>query len=159
MPLNIPPPPTAFFNRGRGAHEGRENKKNVGEGDFGLRYYPLGIGQGQRGVVPVEPLTAGRGQRPPMIPPSPSVQKPPMIPVQKPPMIPPQNPAQQTQAASPAAAAEQFTRVNSNLPDGVRYEPLDEETMKILRTAQAQRAAGAQVNAEAPAEPPPPTAE
>jgi len=34
---------------------------------------------------------------------------------------------------SPQNAAEQFRRVNKTLPDGVHYEPLDEETMKILR--------------------------
>lgn len=33
----------------------------------------------------------------------------------------------------PAKAAEQFRRMNNSLPDGVRYEPLDEETMRILK--------------------------
>ncbi|MCL2364036.1 MAG: hypothetical protein FWC71_05175 [Defluviitaleaceae bacterium] len=44
------------------------------------------------------------------------------------------------QAAAPPAvpmgreqAAEQFNRVNKSLPDGVHYEPLDEQTLKLLR--------------------------
>jgi len=34
---------------------------------------------------------------------------------------------------SPEQAAQQFRRVNRGLPDGVRYEPLDEDTMRLLR--------------------------
>jgi len=34
---------------------------------------------------------------------------------------------------TPENAAEQFRRINKNLPDGVMYEPLDEETMRILK--------------------------
>jgi len=34
---------------------------------------------------------------------------------------------------NPEQAAAQFTRVNSGLPDGVRFEPLDTETMRILQ--------------------------
>jgi len=37
------------------------------------------------------------------------------------------------QQATPERAAEQFRRVNKSLPDGVRYEPLDEETVRLLR--------------------------
>jgi len=34
---------------------------------------------------------------------------------------------------SPEQAVQQFRRVNRGLPDGVRYEPLDENTMQLLR--------------------------
>jgi len=40
---------------------------------------------------------------------------------------------QQPQPPSPELAARQFKRVNQGLPDGVRYEPLDENTMRLLR--------------------------
>jgi hypothetical protein len=33
----------------------------------------------------------------------------------------------------PERAAEQFRQMNKKLPDGVRYEPLDEQTLKLLR--------------------------
>ena len=39
----------------------------------------------------------------------------------------------QAAAASPEMAAEQFRRINKSLPDGVMYEPLDEETMRLLK--------------------------
>jgi len=47
-------------------------------------------------------------------------------------------PPMHTHAPPPAPlgreqAAEQFTRINKGLPDGVHYEPLDEQTLKILR--------------------------
>jgi len=37
------------------------------------------------------------------------------------------------QPSSPEQAAQQFRRMNKSLPDGVRYEPLDEATMRLLR--------------------------
>jgi rubrerythrin len=45
----------------------------------------------------------------------------------------------------PERAAEQFTRINKGLPDGVHYEPLDEQTLRLLRE-----------NGHLPALPPPP---
>ena len=39
----------------------------------------------------------------------------------------------QPQEMTPQKAAEQFRRMNKGLPDGVRYEPLDDETMRILQ--------------------------
>ncbi|MCL2187987.1 MAG: hypothetical protein FWB87_04405 [Defluviitaleaceae bacterium] len=41
-------------------------------------------------------------------------------------------PAMPTPTA-PETAVAQFQRVNKSLPDGVRYEPLDEETLRLLR--------------------------
>jgi len=37
------------------------------------------------------------------------------------------------QQSSPEQAVKQFRRANQGLPDGVRYEPLDETTMRLLR--------------------------
>jgi len=45
------------------------------------------------------------------------------------------SPANALQASTPEAAAEQFRRINKTLPDGVMYEPLDEDTMRLLKTA------------------------
>ncbi|MCL2378232.1 MAG: hypothetical protein FWC77_03805 [Defluviitaleaceae bacterium] len=39
----------------------------------------------------------------------------------------------QPQPPSPEQAVQQFQRANKGLPDGVRYEPLDENTMRLLR--------------------------
>jgi len=44
-----------------------------------------------------------------------------------------QHPQQNAQPLPPQQAADQFRRVNKSLPDGVRYEPLDDETMRLLR--------------------------
>ena len=69
----------------------------------------------------------------PMVPPAQAIPQMPMVPPPQavpqlpPPMIP--------QSAPPEKAAEQFRRMNSSLPDGVRYEPLDDETMRILKGA------------------------
>jgi len=41
----------------------------------------------------------------------------------------------QLERTDPQNAAEHFRRVNKNLPDGVMYEPLDEETMRLLKAA------------------------
>jgi len=59
-----------------------------------------------------------------------------MIPNQQNPH-PPMIPNQQNSSQNPQTAAERFQQKNKGLPDGVRYEPLDEETMKILRARQA----------------------
>ena len=37
------------------------------------------------------------------------------------------------QQVSPEAAANKFRTINQGLPDGVRYEPLDEETIRLLK--------------------------
>jgi len=60
---------------------------------------------------------------------------------------PPQSPA--PVLPTPENAAEHFRRVNKSLPDGVMYEPLDEETMQILRSAKT----GAQAATTTPATP------
>jgi len=51
------------------------------------------------------------------------------------PLIPNQNlkPPGLNKNIPPEQAAAEFRRVNKTLPDGVRYEPLDDETMKLLR--------------------------
>ena len=52
-------------------------------------------------------------------------------------------------------AAEQFKRINSTLPDGVMYEPLDEETLRILK-AGAQQPPVLPAPSVPPAQPPAP---
>jgi len=39
----------------------------------------------------------------------------------------------QTTPPTPENAAEQFRRINKNLPDGVMFEPLDEDIMRLLK--------------------------
>jgi hypothetical protein len=111
-------------------------------GDFndGLRHYPL-----YPGAVPVEPLTAQNSRqihmRMPPIPPAVPIQNvpphkiPPMQNLLNTAQKMPQNPGfpAPMNPAPPEKAAEQFHNMNKNLPDGVRYEPLDEDTMRILR--------------------------
>jgi len=41
--------------------------------------------------------------------------------------------SQQNMPVPPTVAAAEFRRVNKGLPDGVRYEPLDDQTMKLLQ--------------------------
>jgi len=91
-----------------------------------------------------------QAQRTPMIPPQNHAQRPSMAPplgrmLKSPTMSAP--PQMQAQASSPESAAARFQNANKGLPDGVRYEPLDEETMKILR-----RAKGAVETADATSE-------
>lgn len=62
--------------------------------------------------------------------------KPPMIPMQQ--QMPTlqqgmQQPMQQTEPLPPENAAERFQQANRALPDGVRFEPLDEETKAALK--------------------------
>ncbi|MCL2576801.1 MAG: ferritin-like domain-containing protein [Defluviitaleaceae bacterium] len=155
MPLVFPPAPTAYFKRTNEVQN--ESQKAEHRNDCGLRLYPLNPERSQknRRTMPVEPLTRTKmphmmpphkvaplqhllkqpQSRPPMVPPQfnpprqmPQFTPPPMVPQMpqftKPPMI-PQTP--------PEKAAEQFRRMNRTLPDGVRYEPLDDEIMQILR--------------------------
>lgn len=154
MPLVFPPAPTAFFNRVKDEH--KFEKKS--------------------GAVPVEPLSKTtwayppQPQKPPqparpLVPPhkAPPMQKflnaaqspimpPPMIP-QMPPL--PPSPPPNSLPIPPERAAEQFRNMNQNLPDGVRFEPLDDETMKILRQKNAETMA-AKIPAPAPQTNPPP---
>ncbi|MCL1883831.1 MAG: hypothetical protein FWF81_08795 [Defluviitaleaceae bacterium] len=153
MPLVFPPKPTAFFNRTREPL----NNEETGDNSPGLRHFPLNAQnahESHRRAVPVAPLqhllqkpqAVQAPMQAPMQPrmPMPPMQHPPMQnpPMQQPPsqmpMIPQQQPPPQMpmipqQQPPPEQAAEQFRRANKNLPDGVRYEPLDEETMRILR--------------------------
>jgi len=64
-----------------------------------------------------------QGQPPPQQRPQPPVQPPLLTP---PPPTPPP-------PASPESAAEHFRRVNKSLPDGVMYEPLDDDIMRLLK--------------------------
>ena len=50
--------------------------------------------------------------------------------------VPQNHGAPQPMPPTPQNAAEQFRRINRGLPDGVMYEPLDEETMRILKASQ-----------------------
>ncbi|MCL2197851.1 MAG: hypothetical protein FWB80_02905 [Defluviitaleaceae bacterium] len=154
MPLVFPPAPNAFFNRAKEQQTVVEHKEEAG-----FRYYPLACDAGPgRGGVTVEPLQppvpphriaplqhlikpraqtmSPMAQMQPMIPPPPMTSHP-MMQQMKTPMIPPMPqqmfPQMPPQATSPQKAAEQFHQMNKNLPDGVKYEPLDDEIMKILR--------------------------
>lgn len=88
-------------------------------------------------ILPPRPTTPPRPrptppQHLPMIPQQQMQHQPPMIPA---PQMQQHNPQPQHPSAQvpPEKAAAEFRRVNKNLPDGVRYEPLDDETMRLLR--------------------------
>jgi len=165
MPLVFPPKPKAVFNRGLRHFplDPESGKKSAVPVEPLTR--PQAPGQARKPaqmrantqapprpyvpphkIAPLQHLLHANSPRPmpPQAPPRPQ------MPLPSPPMIPnaplPQN------AASPQNAAEQFRRVNQSLPDGVHYEPLDEETMKILR----QRAGGGDKQAQAPVSAPAP---
>ncbi|MCL2387666.1 MAG: hypothetical protein FWC89_09000 [Defluviitaleaceae bacterium] len=94
---------------------------------------------------PQKPPHMGMPAQSRQMPPMPSMSPMPAMPMQMPsmaqapktPMIPQASPMQMMQPSqaeqTPEKAAEQFRRVNKSLPDGVRYEPLDDEIMQILR--------------------------
>ncbi|MCL2372080.1 MAG: hypothetical protein FWC78_01585 [Defluviitaleaceae bacterium] len=81
------------------------------------------------------PMIPGGHVRPQQVTPQLPQPQPPMMPgshaqqpqATKPPSRPPQAPI------TPEKAADTFRRFNKTLPDGVRYEPLDEETMRLLK--------------------------
>ena len=113
-------------------------KKSEQEQDSGqdsrMKLYPLtpgtnpAINHARRGTNPVQPLphhgvNPMRQQAP--TPPQQNRHHP--MQVAPPPRHNSQPPPR------PEKAADQFRRVNQGLPDGVRYEPLDEDTMRLLK--------------------------
>jgi len=58
---------------------------------------------------------------------------------ESPPQAPQQPPPPQMQARTPESAAGQIQQANRGLPDGVRYEPIDEETKAALQKIQAMQ--------------------
>ena len=101
--------------------------EDIEQVDDNFKIYPLTPGDNPKintnpyGVRPVQPLRP----QPYMSPPP---QRTPMIP------LPQQTLNQQPMAqVPPETAADQFRKINQGLPDGVRYEPLDEETMRLLK--------------------------
>jgi len=99
-----------------------------------MRFYPLESNSNKGGrATPVNPMQhTSRQQIQPRrsTPSQPGFSMPPpMIPRSNP--VPP--PPQQELPPSPELAVNQFRRANQGLPDGVRYEPLDEKTMRLLQ--------------------------
>jgi hypothetical protein len=146
MPLVFPPAPTTFFNRIREPHFVQQ--EDSCDDDLYLRHYRLERADNKkgRGVVSVEPMTTYSPMQsaspmiPPIVPPPmnsamiPQMPPPNRVPPHRmPPMQMQPSPPSQSMQPSPENAAEQFRRVNKTLPDGVRYEPLDDETMRILQ--------------------------
>ncbi|MCL2570957.1 MAG: hypothetical protein FWE11_01010 [Defluviitaleaceae bacterium] len=139
MPLNIASrPPSPFFNQQRRRAlptiKNPEGEKPVLKDDA-LRLFPLGSSgnptpQGRRAAT-VNPLTHPQQPRRQTPTPQPGFSM-------AAPMIsqPNQMPMQSTQRqpeSSPEHAVNRFRRANHGLPDGVRYEPLDDATMQLLR--------------------------
>ena len=148
MPLNIASrPPNPFFNQQRRrvlpTTKNPEGEKSVLKDDA-LRLYPLESSGGSapqgRRAMPVNPLThpqqptrrqssqPGFSMAAPMMP---QPTQMPMQPTQMP--MQPTQPVQGQPESSPEQAANRFRRANRGLPDGVRYEPLDDATMQLLR--------------------------
>ena len=112
-----------------------------------MRLFPLEdeVRQPMRGHRTVNPLshrTNTLGQTMAQTqPPQPPMQQHPMQ--QRPPQQPPMHQAAGQHAAmqhappssppAPEQAAAEFARINKGLPDGVQYEPLDEQTLQLLR--------------------------
>lgn len=139
-------PPNPFFAQHRMRARGEDNerqKNDEAEKPAGLRYYPLDQGTPARrrhpGATPVNPLSARGGPTRPMAAQVPVQQQQGPRPnalgqtIQQPAQFQAQPQKQQSQDIPPERAVERFRRANHGLPDGVRYEPLDEQTMRMLR--------------------------
>jgi len=138
--MNANRPPNPFLAQQRKSmlpNIVRENKPAAD--DNLMRFYPLestaNRGSNSHGrAMPVNPLQ--HAPRQPAQPRSPAHTQPSFsMPT---PMIPRNNqtqtvPPPNAQPHPPDLAAQEFRRVNRGLPDGVRYEPLDEDTMRLLR--------------------------
>lgn len=107
-----------------------------------IRFYPLDSASNKTvhtnsRAMPVNPLQHSTRQatNPRQLAPTPTQQgfkvQPPMIPTQHKPT--PATPPLAEQPPSPEMAAQKFRQANRGLPDGVCYEPLDENTMRLLR--------------------------
>ncbi|MCL2225775.1 MAG: hypothetical protein FWB96_12480 [Defluviitaleaceae bacterium] len=93
---------------------------------------PIQIPQMQQQMQ--QPPQMQQPQRPMHSPMPPMPQFAPPMQAPQPPQFPQmQPPPYPTEQLPPEKAAEQFRRMNKTLPDGVRYEPLDDDIMKILR--------------------------
>jgi hypothetical protein len=138
MPLFFPPAPTAYFQR-----KPEQKKGSVPVEPIYNMIQPAPIQQQvQQNQVPPHrlPPLARMLKNPQSLPPGMGAQMPPRQSAAPPPMIPPMIPQhtspmipQQTATLPPEKAAEKFQHMNKNLPDGVHYEPLDDETMQLLR--------------------------
>ena len=165
MSLSFPRSPQSVFSQQRARAHGPTPEHSQSSHDF-LHFHPLQPSQRPpRGAQPVNPLPHGRQnpltpqrqnplqhvahprQQPPAHPmghmPPPNqqghqaAQQPPHAPQMPSPMqATPPPPNRQPMSPTPHNAAEQFRRVNQGLPDGVMYEPLDDETMRILKAMQ-----------------------
>ncbi|MCL2286080.1 MAG: ferritin-like domain-containing protein [Firmicutes bacterium] len=162
MPLSFQRPPRSVFspkparvNKPNEEHHTQEQNDEKPTDNL-LNFYPLQPDEQQkqpnerRGAKPVNPLPLPKSN-----PLTTRRQNPLQQPLQNPPMRPyvPQLP-------QPTAedAAEQFRRINRNLPDGVVYEPIDEETMRILKAAKPATAPKAAPQKQQAVQPPSPTA-
>jgi len=87
------------------------------------------LGTKQPHPTPAPRATIPQTKRPPH--PAPQRQPAPMQ------NFPPATPQKEPIPSSPQTAVEHFRRVNKGLPDGVMYEPLDKETLELLKS-QAQ---------------------
>ena len=130
MPLLIPNrPPNPFFSQQRKRILPDIIEEQAPDSPDGLKLFPLEPrkepSKHQRRQAPDYP---GYKMAPPMVPQTRNTVGQTMPPQQ--PMTP--QPPQNT-PPSPEQAVQQFRRVNKGLPDGVRYEPLDETTMQLLR--------------------------
>ena len=102
---------------------------------------------------PVQPQMIPPHQLPQQQPQMPPIQQPQMAPMpQQPQMMPPPSPP------SPENAAQHFRNINKNLPDGVMYEPLDDDIMRLLKD-NGHLTKAQPKNPPAPPPTPPPTAQ
>lgn len=147
MPLTLRRNPYPFGNHFAATHKKQQEPPTAEaeQNDDGLKLYPLTPeqnpkinrhhGNPYRGTRPVQPLHQQHMQQmrptqhmPPMQ--QPIHQMPPIQHANLPASAPPTPPAT---PISPENAADQFRRINKGLPDGVHYEPLDKDTLRLLK--------------------------
>ena len=131
MPFSFQRAPQAFFAQPRpyshAANEHNEvaaHRREPAQPQEGLRLFPLMPGTGERNKIHLRQsnyINGARSVQPLRAPRQSPIR--PLLPVMPPGVGP----------VPPEKAAEQFRRINQSLPDGVRYEPLDDETMRLLR--------------------------
>ena len=150
MPLSFQRPSNSMFRRGTTTHNTTTEdnatidskiKEPSGLHDF-LKFFPLDANsQTKKSAVPVQPLSEKRAAKPGTALAQHFAQH------QRKQMEQPKGMHRQGQAHSPTpshtphspqSAVEQFRRINKSLPDGVMYEPLDDETMQLLKNTKPE---------------------
>lgn len=155
-------------NRVRSTRRASRSAGRAGGTGGGLRHYPFqAIQPIQQAIPPQRPMASMQQAMPPQSPMTPMQQPmPPQSPMlahssidpavlmaAHPPQTPvtPSAPLAPPEPLAPQVAAQRFQQVNKGLPDGVKFEPMDEETKTALKMLGMTPSQPATATPEAPA--------